>query len=229
MAEGPRAVEPFVVVESRQAAAEQHLVVVDGGAAAREYTAPGQVVEMEHGAARAYMVIASPLATRPRLEFLLRTGRGAVGDAIAHAPVGGTVSMTRPFGPGFRLERAAGLRLVCCVAGTGVAAARPVLAELANLRGVRLYYGVRTRAHVAFRAELEAWAARGLAVRVCLSRQAPLEPWDRAGRVQAVLAAEARDLRDAAILLAGPRGLGPAVTAVATAAGMDAGRVLANF
>jgi len=229
MAAPPRPVAPFVVVDSRPAAAEQRLVVVDGGAAAREYTAAGQVVEMEHGAARAYMVIASPLGARPRLEFLLRTGRGAVGDAIAQAPVGGTVSMTRPFGPGFRLERAAGYRLVCCVAGTGIAAARPVLAELADLRDVRLYYGVRTRAHVAFRAELEAWAARGLEVRVCLSREAPRERWDRAGRVQAILAAEAEDLRDAAIVLAGPRGLGAAVTAVATAAGMDAGRVLANL
>jgi NAD(P)H-flavin reductase len=141
--------------------------------------------------------------------------------------------MTRPFGPGFRLERALGRRLVCCVAGTGIAAVRPVLAELATTRttlaGVRLYYGVRTRAHVAFREDLEAWAARGLTVRLCLSRERPAEAWDRAGRVPAVLSTEETNLADAAIVLAGPRDMGPLVEAVATAAGMPAERLLMNF
>lgn len=232
----PRAPRPTValaVVESRQAAAEQRLVTVDGGAAAADYTTPGQVVEMEDGGARAFMVIASHPSERPLLAFLIRTGRGPVGERVAEIAAGGTVTMTRPFGPGFRLERAAGLRLVCCVAGTGIAAVRPVLAELAatraTLAGVRLYYGVRTRAHVAFRPDLEAWAARGLAVRLCLSQERPAEAWDRAGRVPVVLAAEETDLADAAIVLAGPRDMGPMVEAVATAAGMPAERLLMNF
>lgn len=231
---GSRPTEPCVVLENREAAAEQRLLVVDGGAHAADYVLPGQVVEMEEEGARAFMVIASPLDERPHLSFLIRTGRHMlVAEGVTAMPAGGTVSMTRPFGPGFRLERAAGHRLVCCVAGTGIAAVRPVLCDLAarsgSLAGTTLYYGVRTRAHVAFRAELQAWARQGLAVRVCLSAEAPHDPWDRAGRVPTVLTEEETDLSDAAIVLAGPREMGPALEEIATAKGMPAERCLKNF
>ena len=53
--------------------------------------------------------------------------------------------------------------------------------------------------------------------------------WDRAGWVQAVLAAESGDLSSAAILFAGPKEMGPAVEEVATAAGMPAEMLLTNF
>lgn len=233
VAASPRPVEPLVVLANVEAAAEQRLLVVDGGPGAADYTAAGQVVEAEAGGARAYLVIASPPRERPRLTFLVRTGRGAVGDRLAQATAGETVSMTRPFGPGFRVERAAGRRLLCCVAGSGIAAVRAVLHERAaargTLAGVSLYYGVRTRSHVVFLDELTAFAAQGLAVRICLSGEAPAGPWDRAGWVQTVLAAEETDLSDAAILLAGPREMGPDVQDVATAAGMAAEMLLTNF
>src|SRR5688572_6146865 len=145
---------PLLVLDNREAAAEQRLLVLEAGEASRDYTTPGQLVEIEDAGERAYMVIASPLARRPQLELLVRQGRGEVGDSLAARKVGDFVSMTHPFGPGFRLERAAGLRLVACVAGTGIAAVRPVLHELASLDRVELYYGVLTRAHVAFRDEL---------------------------------------------------------------------------
>lgn len=227
------AASPLRVLENHQAALDQRLLVVEAGPAAADYTTPGQLVEVEAEGERAYMVIGSPLSRRPLLELLVREGRGSVGDHVAATPAGGFITMTHPFGPGFRIERAAGRRLIACVAGTGVAAVRPVLHQLVETRttldGVDLYYGVFTRAHIAFRDELEAFAARGLGVRVCVSEEPPRDAWDRAGWVQAVLAQEGGDLSSAAILFAGPKEMGPAVEEVASAAGMPAEMLLTNF
>ena len=227
-----RPTEPHLLLESSAIAEGQQLLIVEGGPAAAEYTAAGQVVEVEGGGQRAYAVIASPLSERPRLAFVLRRG-AAVMDLAAATPVGGTVSMTRPFGPGFRIERAAGRSLWMCVAGTGIAAVRPVLHELAaahpSLAGTHLLYGVKTSDHVAFSEELLALAARGLSVRVCLSDQEPSAAWERAGWVQTILAAEKPDLSGAAMLVAGPHEMVTALEAVAADAGMPPEMLLRNF
>jgi len=228
-----RATHALAVLESHRVAADQQLVVLAGAAVAPAYTRPGQVVELAYDGGRAYVVLASTLEERPRLSVLLRVGRSAVLDAVAARPAGAEVVCSAPFGPGFSLEAIGGRAPWLCCAGTGIAALRPVLHGLAiergSLAGIRLYYGARTHAHVAFGAELDGWAARGLAVFLCLSDAPPTAPRDRPGWVQDVLAAEHPDLGDAALLFAGPQQMEASLRTVTGRLGLQEGMFLVNY
>jgi NAD(P)H-flavin reductase len=233
MSSAKRPVHTVTCLENLAMAADQRLLTVDAAGLASPHALPGQVVEAEVDAARAYFVVASPVTTRPRLQILLRLGGGGVADRIATTQPGTAIAITDPFGPGFPLEPACGLDVLLVVTGTGIAAVRPLLHSLEHERGsletVKLYYGVRTHAHVAFALEIETLVPRGLLVRFCLSDAAPVSPHDRRGRVQDVLREEPPDLRDTVVYVAGHREMTRELAELCRGWGLADGRFLSNF
>ncbi len=224
----------MICLSNELAATDQRLIALDGSGGAA-YRAAGQVVEVRAGGERAYFVIASPLAHSPSLELLVRAGRGGVADAVAEATQGGELDVAGPMGNGFALAPASssGSRVVVCVTGTGIGAARPLLYALAqkrgSLEGVSLLYGVRTAAHVAFRDEIDAFVRRGLDLRLCLSDARAQGEAERSGWVQHVLGDERMDLEGAVVYAAGHREMMEELRSVCAKAGLRGETFLTNF
>lgn len=128
----------------------------------------------------------------PALRFLLRTNNPEGGEAAAHLAsmqVGGALEISEPAGVGFDLSRARGRDLCFVATGTAVA---PVRAGIESVRArpvgalaTSLDLGLRSPAHLAVAADLDAYAREGIAVRVHYS-----EPRED-GSVDGVLAHEA--------------------------------------
>jgi NAD(P)H-flavin reductase len=195
---------------------------------------PGQyVVAGRPGGPHGLFVICSPADPTGSWEILVRSG-GAAADAIASLPVGASMEVSRPRGPGFPMDRvlngARDIFLVC--AGAGIAALRPVLhaiqAHRTQLDGVRLYHGVETRAHAAFCTEIDALTKMGLAARLCTSQE-DAGPGTARGYVQDVLVSDGTALGDAVVVAAGPAGLVRALKDGLPAIGLAAGAVLTNW
>ena len=146
---------------------------VSPGASAT-YTHPGQYAEMTLGSDDGFFVIASNVGAA-KWEFLMRGGGGAA-DALLAMPLGSDVTMSRALGEGFPCERADGRSLVVAVTGTGIAAARPIVAwrlARAETAPTEVYVGVRNAEDVPLVDELTRWRAHGVRVTVCLSRSDP--------------------------------------------------------
>jgi NAD(P)H-flavin reductase len=157
------------------------------------YAQPGQYAEVTLGEDNGFFVIASEVGAST-WQFLMRGGGGAA-DTLLSMEVGGDVTMTSALGEGFPCESARDRALVVAVTGTGIAAARPIVAmRLADglARALlampprdpaptEILLGVRYSEDVPLADELERWRALGVRVTVCLSRADPTAAQTHAG------------------------------------------------
>ena len=135
---------------------------------------PGQYVSVRAGGDTGYFVLASPVGAES-WEILLRNG-GDVADALLAARVGEQVPVTAALGAGFPCDEAQGRALVVAVAGTGMAAAKPILAwrtKRGDAARTDVFLGMRIAAELPLADEIAAWRAAGARVTVCLSREDP--------------------------------------------------------
>jgi NAD(P)H-flavin reductase len=223
------------VASNRAAAEELRLVGIDAPADLRaKLRVPGQYVLA--GRARgphAFFVLCSPVDSTGPWEILVRAGAPAA-DAIGALSEGTSLEVSAPLGAGFPMERVFAherdVLLVC--AGSGIAALLPVLhalrARRGRLDGVRLLQGVQTRAHAAFRAEIDRFCEAGLAAKLCVTREDPPEDAVR-GHVQDALRAHGAPLADALVLAAGPFALIQTLRTGFPDLGLQASAVLTNF
>ncbi|MEW6430616.1 MAG: NAD-binding oxidoreductase [Myxococcota bacterium] len=175
----------------------------------------------------AVLAIASTPGEAPFEYLVKRAGAGAA--LLDGAKAGDAVEVTPPEGPGFPLHLARGRNLVLVATGTGFAPIRSVLRAVARERAafgrVTALYGVTSRAHLAWQAELDAWAAQGLTVLPTLT--AADASWTgRVGRVQQHLAELLVD--DAVAFLCGQRAMVDEVRDALARRGLPPERVYLN-
>ena len=145
---------------------------------------PGQYVSVWAGGDTGYFVLASAVGA-DTWEILLRAG-GTVADALLVARVGERVPVTAALGSGFPCVEARGRALVVAVAGTGMAAAMPILAwRMSDGDAARtdVFLGMRVAAELPLTDEIASWRAAGARVTVCLSREDPPRNADPSGAV----------------------------------------------
>jgi NAD(P)H-flavin reductase len=182
---------------------------------ARAYRAPGQYIKV-HAESGGYFVLASEIGA-PSWQLLVKNSGGAA-DALTRAPEGTTFEVTGPLGTGFPLERARDKPLVVAVAGSALAAARPILRERIAQRAcasTSLYIGARSARDVPLVGEVAGWGRAGARLVLCLSRPDTDDPAllaeavRRSGWVQHVLAEElaAGRITHGLVFAAGPAGM----------------------
>ena len=135
---------------------------------------PGQYVSVCAGGDTGYFVLASAVGAET-WEILLRSG-GDVADALLVATLGERVPVTAALGGGFPCDEARGRSLLIAVAGTGIAAAKPIMSWRMNdgdAARTDVFLGMRVAADLPMHAEIAAWQAAGSRVTVCLSRENP--------------------------------------------------------
>lgn len=191
---------------------------------------PGQVAELALGPGTAgYFAIASAPSER-ELVFLVKLADDTtfpIGDAVE----GVDVDVHGPFGAGFDLPRDAAAELLFVGAGTALAALRAGVVEALVHHAperVTLLCGVRRPNDLAFRDELAAWSARGVRVRVVVSRPDPDDAWSgHVGWVQRCLIDLIRPTTFA--FLAGSDVLEDAVEAELIGAGVARDHIQRNY
>lgn len=198
-----------VLAARRDAGGGLTLVGVEVDASlARGYAAPGQYIELRTERGNGYFVLAGALGVSP-FELLVRNA-GDAADVLVNSPLGAPLEVSAPLGDGFPADRATGRDLVVAVVGSALAVARPLVARRIDEHAAartHVYVGARSAGDVPLPEEVEAWAAAGVEVVLCLSR-AELEhdrmllPFARreAGYVQDVVA---RDVKAGSPRLAG--------------------------
>lgn len=161
-----------VLTARRDAGGGLTFVALDVDAsAARGYAAPGQYIELRTERGNGYFVLAGTLGVSP-FELLVRNA-GDAADVLVNAPLGTTLETSMPLGDGFPADRATGRDLVVAVVGSALAVARPLLARRIDERSAaktHVYVGARSARDVPLAEEVEAWAAAGVEVVLCLSR-----------------------------------------------------------
>lgn len=208
-----------VLAARRDAGGGLLLVGIDVDASlARAYAAPGQYIELRTPRGNGYFVLAGALGVSP-WELLVRNA-GDAADVLVSSPLGTPLDVSAPLGDGFPADRATGRQLVIAVVGSALSVARPLVGRRIDEHAANrthVYVGARSAAEVPLPEEVEAWAAAGVEVVLCLSR-AELEH-DRAhlafarrspGYVQDVVARDCevgRLLSGALVFAAGPAGM----------------------
>lgn len=198
-------------------------------AVSSKFHAPGQYHRVRAPSGEdAPFAIASLPGAHP-FEYLLRDNDGVAGELCA-LPVGASVKVGLPAGPGFPLQRAHGRTLLLIGTGTGFAPLRSVLLSVASHRRqfgeVRGAYGVLTPAHLAFGPELPGWASQGLFITPTVTTPAP--GWQGAvGQVQALL--PTLPVENAVAFLCGQAEMVKEVTALLEERGLPPDRVFVNF
>jgi NAD(P)H-flavin reductase len=173
---------------------------------AATHTSPGQYVEVRVGGTAegrtGFFVLANAPGTPDlrRWDFVMRAG-GNAADVLLTMTPGAELELTAAIGAGFPMADARGRPLVVAVSGTGIAAGRPIverrIAE-GDAANTRVFMGIRTRAELPMRGDIEAWMGAGVEVLVCLSKdEGSIEGVPHAhGYVQNVLRrVESRDAR----------------------------------
>ncbi len=193
------------------------------------FHAPGQYhrVRAQSGEDATFAIASAPGA--PRFEYLLRDNDGVAGELCA-LPVGTTVKVGMPEGPGFPLERARAHDLILIGTGTGFAPLRSVILTIlkarSHYREVHGAYGVLTPRHLAFKDELEEWERGGLHIIPTVTTPAP--HWKgRVGQVQALL--PLFPLGNAVVFLCGQAEMVKEVGDLLEQRGVPAERVFVNF
>lgn len=137
----------------------------------REYTAPGQYLEIVTDAGNGYFVLASDVGVSP-FELLVKNA-GDAADALFTRPIGSTFTLEGPLGSGFPYPRMSGRHLAIAVVGSALAVARPVLKhriEGGVAASTHLFLGLRTPLDLPIASEVAGWVASGVVVVLCLSR-----------------------------------------------------------
>jgi NAD(P)H-flavin reductase len=196
-AAAPQAIHTAALVARANAGGGLSLVALDlPDEVAATFVAPGQYARIDGGGEKGYFVLAGE--PRARWELLIRGDAtdgtraappGKTAELLAHAPLGTRVLVSGALGAGFPCDEAKGRTLLVLVAGTGFAAARPILARRiaeGDAGRTHVYVGLRARKEVPLHAELRTWQAAGAALTICVSRPengapppdpTPSEPW----------------------------------------------------
>jgi NAD(P)H-flavin reductase len=228
--------QSVTVVENRLAARSLHHLVVDFGdtGIADGYTVGGQFVQLAVGGGKpGFYAIASAPGGERRLEFLVKKD-GATSAALCELWPGATISSSAVMGRGFPVADHPGRDLLIFATGSGISPIRALVeGGVAEGRGqVHLYYGCLDHSWMAYRERLDDWRARGVAVHTTFDHEPEGSDYSGpTGFVQDVYAAAPPDIdvREAAAVLCGLKGMVQATTALLTGQGMPADRVLLNF
>jgi NAD(P)H-flavin reductase len=218
------------VVGNRSAGGEMKLVALDVPDVVRaSYTRPGQYVHVALRGETGYFALgnrAGREGTAP-WEILLRRG-GGVADLLFDASDGLEVNVSIALGPGFPVDSARGESALVVVTAGAFAAARATIAHRiadGDASKTSLLVGARTIESVPLQDEIDAMSARGVDVRIVLSRTTAPHIAEGARYVHHVLSKEhAR----AWIFIAGADTMIADVRAAASALGAPTERVLSN-
>jgi NAD(P)H-flavin reductase len=169
------------VAKKRDVGAGLVLVSLDVDDACRDsYVTPGQYAELTIDSGHegdpdreknGFFALASECHTSP-WELVVKDSGGA-SRALLDAAIGSHLSVTLALGSGFDVHRAEGKPAVVAVSGSAIGVARPLLAWRASkgaLASTFLYVGVRSVAETPLDDEIVRWAARGVRVVLCASR-----------------------------------------------------------
>jgi len=200
---------------------------------ARTYVSPGQYVELRLQGETGYFVLANEPGARA-FDLFMRSG-GGVSDVLLAMPLGARVEMTGAIGAGFPMHDAKARPLVVVVAGTGIAAARPIVRariEEGDAKQTFLVIGIRKHSELSMAADLEAWERIGVRIVVCLSQpeDSLKDPRCVRGYVQDALRSKAIVLTEpgARIFAVGGRSMVEAIRELAHELGIAAQDVHAN-
>jgi NAD(P)H-flavin reductase len=187
----------------------------------RTFRAPGQYVAISAGGEEGFFVLANPVGA-PLWELLVRAS-GTVSEALLAAPIGSTVPVTAALGEGFPMATARRRGLVLLAAGTGIAAATPILAVRAadgDASRTEVFLGLRRAEDLPCPREVAAWREAGATVTVCVSREAPNGPGVARGHVQDVAAAHLERGSGALVFAVGPEPMIEGARALARSLGL---------
>lgn len=208
----------------------------DDPAVPASFTCPGQFVIVragDEGAPQAFFALAS----RPgdaTLDLLVKGGPGDAAHALLALAPGDRAWMSVAQGRGFPILDHAGKDVLLLAVGSGISPIRSLVwwlaAHRAEYAGVTLFQGGRTRAHLAYRAEVEAWRAEGIAVHHVLSREAAGGDAGVAeGYVQDVLAAHPIDPGNTVAFVCGMPAMVEGVKAALARRGVSSEAVFLNY
>ncbi|HZU84262.1 MAG TPA: FAD-dependent oxidoreductase [Polyangiaceae bacterium] len=200
---------------------------------ARTYTAPGQYIEVRADDQTGLFVLAD-VPGAPAWELIMRLGGGA-SDVLLAAPVNASLRVSEAIGPGFPMQDASGQPLIVALAGTGIAAGRPIVRRRVidgDAARTVVYVGIRTARELPVRGELFEWMRGGVDVIVCLSQRDGAVPEipSAPGRVQDVL--RARGVASPSItrvFAVGPPSMVDALKDLASEWGIAPERVYTNY
>ena len=208
----------------------------DDPTVAASFAQPGQYVVVRpgpEGGPQGFFAIAS----RPGdagIDLLVKGGSGEVPQALMALAPGDRVAMSAAQGRGFPIQGHAGKDVLLFAAGSGISPIRSLIWWLAAHRqeyaGVTLFQGGRTRAHLAYAKEVEAWRAEGIAVvRVLSQEPAAGHPGYADGYVQEALAAHPVDPANTVAFVCGMPGMVEGVKAALARHGVGAELVYQNY
>ncbi len=186
---------------------------------------PGQVAELATTpGTEGFFAIANAPIEGGGLVFLIKAADSDSAPLMALAR-GAAINLRGPFGAGFSLPDADG-DLLFVTAGTALGAIRSaVVSALARSpRSIAVAIGVRHAADLCFADDIAAWRARGVVVRVSLTRPA-------AGHLEGRVHAHLADLAHAGThaFIAGSEALEDEATAVLVAAGVRPENIQRNY
>lgn len=206
-----------------------HVAVPDG--VRDSYLVPGQYVQVRvDGGQPAFLAIASAPGLAP-LEFLIKPSPAAT--ALLALSPGADVEVTMAMGKGYPVEAHRGQDVLLFAAGSGISAIRSLIGYLSKHRadyaGVTLFFGARTRAHVPYDREVDAWQAAGIQVVRVLSQPAEDHPGFARGYVQEAVKSHPVQPGRTVAFVCGMSGMVDGVSAELARLGVPTERVFQNF
>lgn len=218
----------------REAEQLQRLKVHIGGAASA-YTKAGQFIQAkfgEDGKPGFFAIASAPGADKENgaVELLIKS-QGGTAEQLCGAAAGTEVLVSAPMGNGFNVDSVppADFPTVLIFAtGSGISPIKALIESGAlqadQRKDVRLYYGVRSKAHLAFADSIPAWEAAGVKVIPVFSEEGQ-------GYVQDAFAKDdgIADYSGVAAVLCGQKDMAVAVTELLASKGVPKERVLLNF
>jgi NAD(P)H-flavin reductase len=209
------------------------MTIETAGDVARTYTSPGQYVEVRIQQQSGFFVLASEPGAAA-WELVMRSG-GGVSDVLLAAVPGIPIDVTEAIGAGFPMTDVRGRPLTLALAGTGIAAGPPIVRRRildGDAARTRVFAGIRARAELPMRSELEAWMGAGVSLLVCLSQgPGPIEgiPFAQ-GYVQDVLRARSAlsGRSDCRVFAVGLPSMVAAIRDLARESGLSPERVCTN-
>uniref|UniRef100_A0A7S2UVS4 Oxidoreductase FAD/NAD(P)-binding domain-containing protein n=1 Tax=Fibrocapsa japonica TaxID=94617 RepID=A0A7S2UVS4_9STRA len=236
------------VLENKKAAEGLKSIVLDVGDIEKSYTNPGQYVQLRPDASGKpgfYAIANAPAkaVSKGAFEFLIKETEG--NTWLTGAEDGAALEMTGAMGKGYAIQEnflgykydwpCINILLFAC--GSGIA---PVRAAIENgltvmkgsplMKQCRLYYGVKTPDHLAYKDKFEAWAADGVEIVPVVSRPEGTGWTGRTGYIQDALKADGVDIpRNSGAIMCGHKEMVESVKETMAEAGSFEGRFLLNF
>jgi NAD(P)H-flavin reductase len=148
-----------------------HVRIDPGAAAASTYASPGQYVEVRAEGETGYFVLANEPGD-PAWDLVMKPGGGA-SDVLLRMEPGAAIEVTAAIGVGFPMGAASGRPLVVVLGGTGLAAGPPLVRRRikdGDAGRTVVFIALRRRDEIALEDDVDAWAAAGISIVICLSQ-----------------------------------------------------------